>query len=103
MSSLYLAAIVVSLLGMGVLDRRWRVFLFDRPWLAAAVVGAGAAFFLVWDLVAIDLDIYRRGESRAMTGVEVASELPLEEIFFVVFLGYCTMVVHGLARRVARR
>ena len=34
-----------------------------------------------------------------MTGIEVAPELPLEELFFVAFLPYVTMVLHGLGRR----
>jgi hypothetical protein len=38
-----------------------------------------------------------------MTGIEVAHELPLEEIFFVVFFCYLTMVVHALAATLLRR
>ena len=56
----------------------------------------GFVFFLVWDLVAIRLEVYARGESPAMTGIEVAPELPLEELFFIVFLCYVTGVLHGL-------
>jgi lycopene cyclase domain-containing protein len=103
MSWLYLAAIIGSTLCMGLIDRRWRLFLFDRPGHAVTVVAAGVAFFLTWDLVAISLAVYQRGESPAMTGIEVAHELPLEEIFFVVFFCYLTMVVHALAATLLRR
>jgi lycopene cyclase domain-containing protein len=100
MSVLYLAAILGSTLCMGLVDRRWRLFLFARWRPALAVVACGVVFFLCWDVVAIGLGIYQRGDSPGMTGVEVADELPIEEIFFVVFLCYITMVLHRLLRRV---
>ena len=31
-----------------------------------------------------------------MTGIELLPELPVEEIFFIVFLSYLTCVLHGL-------
>ncbi|MBW9205837.1 lycopene cyclase domain-containing protein [Mumia sp. zg.B53] len=97
----YLVAVVVSMLCMGLVDRRWRLFLFaGRPGRALALVGAGAALFLGWDLAAIEAGIYERGGSPAMTGLEVLPELPLEEIFFVVFFCYLTMVLHRLLLRV---
>jgi lycopene cyclase domain-containing protein len=106
MTGLYLAAVLGSTFCIGVLDHRWRVFLFGRPsrpvW-AGGVIAAGVAFFLTWDLVAIGLDIYGRGKSSAMTGVQLARDLPLEELFFIVFLCYLTMVLHGLTRLVLSR
>jgi lycopene cyclase domain-containing protein len=100
MSWLYLAAILGSTACMGLVDHRWRLFLFRRPSRALLVVAAGVVGFLTWDLLAIGLDIYRRGESPAMTGVELVPELPLEEVAFVVFLCYLTMVLHRLFARV---
>lgn len=102
MSVLYLLSILVPTVCMGLVDRRWRLFLF-RPGSAGralAVVAAGTVLFLVWDLVAIAADMYHRGESEAMTGIELAPELPLEELFFIVFLCYLTMVLHQLFRLV---
>ena len=100
MTWLYLLAIVGSTLCMGLVDHRWGLFLFARPRRAVLVVVAGVVFFLAWDLVALNLDIYRRGESPAMTGIELVPDLPLEELFFVVFLCYLTMVLHGLVSMV---
>lgn len=99
MSLLYLLAIVGSLLCMGLVDRRWRLFLFGHARSALVVVAVGVAYFLLWDLVAIERGMYVRGESPAMTGIEIAPELPVEEIVFIVFLSYITMVFHGLFRR----
>ncbi|MDP9823047.1 lycopene cyclase domain-containing protein [Nocardioides massiliensis] len=100
MSLLYLGFIVVSTVCMGLVDRRWRLFLFDRPRVALLAVAAGFAFFLVWDLVALELELYSKGESPAMTGIDVAPHLPIEELFFITFLSYLTGVLHGLWQRI---
>lgn len=102
MSLLYLLSVVGATICMGLVDRRWGLFLFDRPRRALLVVAAGVVFFLVWDLVAISQQMYRRGESPAMTGLEVLPELPVEELFFIVFLSYLTMVLHGLLQALPR-
>ncbi|WP_122816663.1 lycopene cyclase domain-containing protein [Nocardioides pantholopis] len=103
MSLAYLLSILGSTFCMGLVDHRWRLFLFGRPRRALVVVAVGIGYFLVWDLVAIALEIYRRGESAAMTGIEVTPELPLEELFFITFLCYVTMVLHGLFSMLLRR
>ena len=100
MSWLYLASIVGSMVCMGLVDHRWRLFLFDRPRVALAAVAVGFVVFLAWDLVAIELALYTKGESPAMTGIDVAPHLPLEELFFITFLCYITGVLHGLFGRV---
>ena len=98
--AVYLLCVLVPTVAMGLVDRRWRLFLFRRPRRALVVLGVGTVLFLAWDLVAIGTGMYHRGESPAMTGVELAPELPLEELFFVVFLCYFTMVLHQLLRLV---
>ncbi|MBM9458923.1 lycopene cyclase domain-containing protein [Nocardioides sp. zg-536] len=95
MSWLYLLSILGSTLGVGLLDRRWRLAAFADGVLVAKVMLAGLGFFLCWDLVAIALGIYERGDSPGMTGLEVLPELPIEEIFFILFLCYLTLVLHG--------
>ena len=53
----------------------------------------------MWDLVAIELAVYSKGESPAMIGVDVAPHLPVEELFFITFLCYIAGVFHGLFMR----
>lgn len=103
MSWLYLATIVVSMTCMGLVDHRWRLFLFDRPRVAVTAVAVGFVLFLAWDLVAIELGVYSKGDSPAMSGIDVAPHLPLEELFFITFLCYITGVFHGLFTRVLAR
>lgn len=97
MSWLFLVALTVALVCMVALDHRFRLFLFSSPWRGAVVLTVGAAVFLGWDLVAIGQGFYARGQSPAMTGIELAPHLPLEELFFILFLCYLTMVLYGLA------
>lgn len=99
MSVLYLGFLLVSMFCMGLVDRRWRLFLFHRPRAALVAVWIGFMFFLVWDLVAIELAVYSKGESPAMIGVDVAPHLPVEELFFITFLCYIAGVFHGLFMR----
>jgi lycopene cyclase domain-containing protein len=90
-SVLYLLTLLVALGGMIVLDWRFRLFFWHSPARAALVLGIGVLFFLAWDLAGIGLGIFYRGETDLMTGVQLAPELPLEEVFFLTFLCYLTM------------
>jgi lycopene cyclase domain-containing protein len=93
---LYLGALVVSLAGMVVLDVRFRLFFRAAPVRAAIVMAAGIAFFLVWDLAGIGAGVFFRGEHPGiLTGILIAPELPLEEVFFLALLCYTTMNAYG--------
>ena len=95
MGLLYLAALLVSLTGMGVLDRRFRLYFWADARRAAIVTVLGVVFFVVWDLFGIGLGIFFRGETEFMTGLQVAPELPVEELLFLTLLVYVTMNVYG--------
>lgn len=99
MSYLYLLALCIALTGMVVLDRRFRLFFWVNPRRAALVLLVGVAFFAAWDLAGISLGIFFRGETEFMTGVQLAPELPLEELFFLALLCYLTMNLHGALER----
>jgi len=104
-SLLYLLALAVALTGMVMLDRRFQLFLWRDARRGAIVLGAGVAFFLVWDLAGIRNGIFFRGETEFMTGVQLAPELPIEELFFLILLCYLTLNGYGAAVRLldARR
>jgi lycopene cyclase domain-containing protein len=101
MGFVYLAALLVSLFGMVTLDRRFRLFFWRDVPRAAVTLLVGVVFFLIWDVVGIDLGIFFRGETSFMTGVLVATELPLEEVFFLTLLCYLTMNLLAGARMTA--
>ena len=91
MNYLYLAALLISITGMLVLDAHFKLFFAAAPLRAAIVLGVGVVFFLAWDVAGITLGIFFRGDPDVLTGVLLAPELPLEELFFLVLLCYTTM------------
>lgn len=101
---IYLLALIASLVGLVLLDRR-HTLVFFRDWLAGAVaIATGVVFFLVWDLFGIANGIFFRGESEALTGLLLAPELPLEEVLFLTVLCYSTLESFlGLGRFVHKR
>ena len=103
MSLLYLASLLVALTGMVLLDRRFRLFFWAAPGRAALVMLVGLAFFVAWDLAGIGLGVFFRGETEFMTGMQVAPELPVEELFFLALLCYLTMNGYGLATQRSRQ
>lgn len=104
MSGLYLGGLLFALLGMVVLDLRFRLFFWRSPRRAAAVLALGIVFFLAWDAAGVSLGIFFRGNLALLTGVQLAPEIPLEELFFLTLLCYLTMNSYGaLTRRSSSR
>ncbi|WEO79005.1 lycopene cyclase domain-containing protein [Cryobacterium sp. SO2] len=99
----YLLALLVSLTGMVVLDRRFGLFFWRAPRAAAVVLVLGVLFFLAWDLIGISTGIFYRGETSFMTGLQIAPELPVEEVFFLTFLCYLFMNALQGARMLLER
>jgi lycopene cyclase domain-containing protein len=102
-SGLYLAALLVSIAGLVVLDLRFRLFLFAAPVRAAVVLAVGVAGFLVWDAAGVALGIFFEGDTDLLVGVDLAPDIPLEELVFLVLLCLSAMEAFTLAQRVLER
>jgi lycopene cyclase domain-containing protein len=102
-SLLYLACLLLSLGAMVLLDARFRLVFWRDARRATIVLAVGLVFFLAWDVAGIALGVFARGGSPFLTGVEVAPELPLEELFFLLFLCYLTLVLISGARALLDR
>jgi len=102
-SWLYLAALLFSLVGMVILDRRFQLFFWTDARRAAIVLPVGVLFFLLWDLAGIGLGIFFRGPSPYVTGIVVAPEVPVEEIAFLALLCYLTMNLFAAVTRMLMR
>ncbi|MET3638170.1 lycopene cyclase domain-containing protein [Curtobacterium oceanosedimentum] len=103
MPGTYLAGLLVSIAGIAVLDARYRLFFWRSPLRAAAVMAIGLVFFLVWDVAGVHLGIFFIGRNDLLTGVLLAPEVPLEEVFFLVLLCWTTMDLFGALRPVVAR
>jgi lycopene cyclase domain-containing protein len=95
----YLAALLLALACIALMDRRWKLVLWSDVRRGAVVLAAGVVFFLAWDLLAVHFGFYRRSGSDLMTGAQIAPDIPVEELFFVLFLCYVTLVLHTLLDR----
>jgi lycopene cyclase domain-containing protein len=100
---LYLAALLVALVGMVMLDRRFTLFFWRDARRAAIVLPVGILFFLMWDVVGVGLGVFFRGETAFMTGLQIAPEIPLEEVFFLALLCYLTMNAYAAATKLLER
>ena len=92
MSFAYLGALLLSLGGLAILDRRFRLAFWSDPRRAGLTVGIGVVAFLLWDLAGVGLGIFVRGDSPHMTGILLAPELPIEEAFFLTLLCYTALL-----------
>ena len=99
----YAASLLLAGTGMTLLDARFRLVMWRDPRRCTVVLAVGVLLFLVWDVVAIEHGFYRRGDSAAMTGLLIAPELPVEELLFITFLCYTTLVLHALVAMVTAR
>jgi lycopene cyclase domain-containing protein len=102
-NALYLIGLLVALTGMVVLDLRFRLFFGAAPVRAAIVMAVGLAFFLIWDLAGIGLGVFFRSAPDLLIGVQLAPELPLEEVFFLALLCYTTMNLYAILTRAVQR
>ena len=97
----YLGVLLAGIACMALLDARFRL-VFGVPGRrvrAIVVLGAGLVFFLAWDIAGIALGIFHRGENAVSTGILLAPELPIEELVFLGFLCYLTLVLYTGALR----
>ncbi len=109
MSWAYAVALSFSLLGMAILDFRHGLFWgaalrskSGRVWARTAGVHFGVwALFLLWDILGIGLDVFFRGDSPYMTGINLAPHLPMEELLFLFFLVWLTINVFVGAAKLA--
>jgi lycopene cyclase domain-containing protein len=99
MPGLYLAALLFSILGLALLDRKYRLVFYVNAKMAALTTAIGVVFFSIWDAVGIANGIFFKGDNELLVGLEVFHEYPIEEAFFLTLLAYCgQMVMAGWSR-----
>ena len=92
MSFLYLAALLFSIAGLATLDFRFKLAIAkSRSYLCLILIPL--VFFLTWDLAGISAGIFFRGDASHLTGILLTTELPLEEIFFLILLSYSALLL----------
>lgn len=93
MSFVYLAALLISLAGLATIDYRFKLAFAKNPRAAAVAIAIPYLLFVIWDTAGIALGIFFKGQSQMLTGIMIAPEFPLEELFFLALLCYTTLIV----------
>ena len=103
MTGLYLGGLLLSIAGLVLLDLRVKLFLGAAPRRAAAVLAIGVVGFLLWDAAGVGLGIFFEGRNRLLVGIDLAPQIPLEELFFLILLCLSAMEAFVLAQRLLDR
>jgi len=99
----YLLALLFSLFGILLLDKRYKLAAFFNISRTLTTLATVVVVFIIWDILGIKLGIFFSGHSPYMSGVYLAPDFPIEEIFFLIFLCYFTLIMYRLAERRWRR
>ena len=88
----YLLILILSLVGLYLLDRTHKLaFTVDHKRAFWSMVPAFVVF-VIWDIAGITLGIFFRGNNTLLTGIQIFPEFPIEEIFFLALLCYSTLI-----------
>ena len=96
----YLAGLIFSIIGLGLFDWKFKLGFSTNRKAALLATLLPLIFFLVWDGAGIALGIFFRGETSHLTGLLIAPELPLEELFFLFLLNYTTLTIFITVKRI---
>lgn len=89
----YLAFLLVGIAGMAVIDWRYKLALWHDRRRTLLTLAISIAVFVVWDIAGIALGIFFHGGSELTLPLRLLPEFPLEELFFLLLLCYCTLVI----------
>jgi lycopene cyclase domain-containing protein len=92
MPGLYLCAIIFSLAGLVLLDRRFKLAFFANARLASVITVIAVVLFSIWDALGIANHIFFKGENNLLIGLQLFHEYPVEELFFLTLFAYCGQI-----------
>lgn len=92
MPGLYFGLLVLSIVGTVLLDYRHKLALFVDPRRTVLVVVLAIAFFLAWDTSGVTNGVFFKGDSNLLVGWDVATEVPIEEVFFLTLLSHLALI-----------
>lgn len=84
----YLLTLVISLLGLGIIDKKYRLALFWDAKKVLSIMVATLMFFVAWDIGGILAGVFSTNP-QWVTGLYIVSpDLPIEEFLFLTLFGY---------------
>jgi len=91
-TGLYFGLLVLSIIGTVLLDYRHKLALFVDARRTVLVVVVAVAFFLAWDINGVSNGVFFKGDSNLLVGWDVATEVPIEEVFFLTLLSHLGLI-----------
>lgn len=92
----YLGLLMLSISGMLLLDWRYSLAFFYNPKRTATTLLLATGVFVVWDIGGIALGIFLAGDSPYATGMRLGPQFPIEELVFLSFFCYLTLLLYRL-------
>ena len=95
----YLAILFFSILGMIIIDWRYKLVFYDMPKPATRAIATMMAILLFVDVIGINWNIFATNP-KYVSGVFLGNpNLPIEEIFFLFLLCYFVLVLNVYLKR----
>lgn len=98
MTGLYAFFLLCSIAGLGILDYRFKLAVFNKPKQAFGILVFAIGIFILWDAAGILMNIFRIGDNSLLIGLRIG-EFPAEEVVFLALLNYTSLVAYCLFRR----
>lgn len=95
----YGASLILSFIGIGIIDHKYRLAFFHDRNRTLKTIAVCIIFFLLWDALGIILGIFFHGQSIYDSNIMLAPDLPIEEVLFLSFLCYITLVLWRLIEK----
>jgi lycopene cyclase domain-containing protein len=98
----YAAILLVSIGGLMLCDRRWKLVAFRNKNAQKATlltILVLLALFLAWDIAGILLGIFYTNPRYTLGLNIVTPNLPIEEVFFLILLIYSVLIIDAATKR----
>ena len=99
----YLAGLILSLMGLALMDWRHKTAFSINKKAASLAIFIPMVFFIIWDVVGIATGIFFRGDTSHLSGIVLAPEFPIEELFFLLLLNYSSLTIFTTVSKVLRK
>ena len=92
----YLSALVLAFVAILLIDYRLRLAFYRDKKTTTYCLLASLGFFLAWDLTGVIADVFSTNQAWVSGLHLISSNLPFEELVFLFFLGYITLITWEL-------
>lgn len=84
----YIIALIVSIFGLAVIDKKYRLAFFWDHHKTAVILLVGIVFFFAWDVAGVILGVFSTNQAWVTGLYVITPDLPIEEFLFLTLLNY---------------